>query len=374
MKKKKWDEEVTKQITESLEKDFLRKQIEEANRAAEEVRRQVLASRLAEKEHTEGSRDTPLDQDELTFLQVGEDGPQPEEYEPEELEENIEIENNEEDDDDEGLDALDEEQQKSRLKRIFDVFDTDGDGYITSKELKDFAAQMGVDISYNDVHQGFSDIDTDGSGTVNFDTFVKWWSARQKIRDLRRSRRSGSLSSTPVVIESEPIITSPPSLVKNNSVKFELVYRQITDEVPHVYGSIKELGDWDTKKSLPLIFSPGNIWTIDIKIPSSIETFEYNYFIIDSNGIITSNKLPNRVAKVLEDVVLKEIYQDITTDVDNVITNLIASRERRREQKKLFTTSELQIASEEVNQNGDSEPTIDDTDNNNEEEEVDDSK
>jgi len=70
---------------------------------------------------------------------------------------------------------FDEEIQRKKLKRIFDVFDSDYDGFISSKDLRDFAMQMGSDLPLNEINLGFSDIDMKGSGKVNFESFYSWW-------------------------------------------------------------------------------------------------------------------------------------------------------------------------------------------------------
>jgi len=146
--------------------------------------------------------------DELAIYENGQDGPEPEENQPEEIEDydvllygnattinidetiyspryliqrmdeqidfNFQEEIASESSTDEDDIELEYEQQR-KLKRIFDVFDTDQDGFISSRDLKDFANAMGADISIQGITQGFSDIDMKGSGTVNFEAFYSWW-------------------------------------------------------------------------------------------------------------------------------------------------------------------------------------------------------
>ena len=49
----------------------------------------------------------------------------------------------------------------------------DGNGLLDPEELKQLAAKLGMDLSEGQVEQVMAEIDTDGSGEVDFEE-VKW--------------------------------------------------------------------------------------------------------------------------------------------------------------------------------------------------------
>ncbi|EEA08201.1 starch binding domain-containing protein [Cryptosporidium muris RN66] len=51
-----------------------------------------------------------------------------------------------------------------------------------------------------------------------------------------------------------------------------------------VVGNIPELGNWDIKQGVKMIWSPGNLWTIKVEIFSKIENIEYKYVISENYG------------------------------------------------------------------------------------------
>jgi len=337
--------------------DELTQKIRETNIAAE-----ALKKELAKVQAEEG---VPLDPFGDSAM---EDGPAVEEYEPEELEvtlvqesassENKPVNNeyvdsddsddSDDDSEDEEWTTNDEEQQRSRLRKIFDIFDTDKDGLISSRELKDFAEQMGSDVSSVDVHEGFSNIDTDGSGIVNFDTFFSWWAARQKAREMRRSQRSAASSKTPTI-----------PLVK---ITINVIYRQLSREIVHIYGSIKELGEWDISNSVPLSSTPGNVWTITIEIPADRNSFEYKFLTHEKGKEPKIEELViPRVVKVTGDAVLNELWeQKENVNVDDIIAKLMSSRERTKELRQVKEEVKKGEAFEDDNTSADSEFDVED--------------
>ena len=61
------------------------------------------------------------------------------------------------------------------LRENFDHFDADGDGYLDRSEFGRFMEALGAVEPGQDPGRGFSSIDTDNSGKVEFDEFVRWF-------------------------------------------------------------------------------------------------------------------------------------------------------------------------------------------------------
>lgn len=74
------------------------------------------------------------------------------------------------------------EEQKAKLKQIFDYFDADKDGTITMQELKRAFAEMKYDISDMEIANIMSQADADGSESIDFDEYV---THRQAIEEDR---------------------------------------------------------------------------------------------------------------------------------------------------------------------------------------------
>ena len=58
---------------------------------------------------------------------------------------------------------------KAQLKEQFDAMDTDGSGSVDSKEMKAFAAKMGIEASDEDVAKEMAQLDVNKDGKITFD-------------------------------------------------------------------------------------------------------------------------------------------------------------------------------------------------------------
>lgn len=63
------------------------------------------------------------------------------------------------------------------LKQEFDLYDEDRSGYIDARELKGLLKKLGEDLNDDQLDQAFRDLDSDGSGEVEFFEFVEWFTS-----------------------------------------------------------------------------------------------------------------------------------------------------------------------------------------------------
>jgi len=65
----------------------------------------------------------------------------------------------------------DEETMKAELKEAFRVYDKQGDGFITTGQLREIIAELDTRLTDEDLDGIIEEIDEDGSGTMDFDEF-----------------------------------------------------------------------------------------------------------------------------------------------------------------------------------------------------------
>ena len=70
------------------------------------------------------------------------------------------------------------EEQKQKIREIFDLFDTDGSGTIDAKELKVEMRALGFEPKKEEIKKMISDMDTDGSGNIDFQEFLEMMTAK----------------------------------------------------------------------------------------------------------------------------------------------------------------------------------------------------
>ena len=59
------------------------------------------------------------------------------------------------------------------LLSAFKKFDTDGNGYISVRELNDILTRMGRHLSRNEVEGMIKSLDTSGDGKLSFEEFCR---------------------------------------------------------------------------------------------------------------------------------------------------------------------------------------------------------
>ncbi|XP_039435880.1 troponin C-like isoform X1 [Culex pipiens pallens] len=71
------------------------------------------------------------------------------------------------------IEEEDAEAMQQELKEAFRLYDREGNGYITTSTLKEILAALDDKLSSEDLDGIIQEIDTDGSGTVDFDEFME---------------------------------------------------------------------------------------------------------------------------------------------------------------------------------------------------------
>merc|ERR1712091_614802 len=63
------------------------------------------------------------------------------------------------------------------LKQEFDAYDQDRSGYIDRTELRGLLEKLGEELSEEELDQAFKELDSDGSGEIEFFEFVEWFTS-----------------------------------------------------------------------------------------------------------------------------------------------------------------------------------------------------
>ncbi|CAL0303340.1 unnamed protein product [Lupinus luteus] len=77
----------------------------------------------------------------------------------------------------------------SELKRVFQMFDRDGDGRISKKELKDSLEKLGMMIPDKELTQMIEKIDVNGDGWVDMEEFGELYESIMEERDEEEDMR-----------------------------------------------------------------------------------------------------------------------------------------------------------------------------------------
>ncbi|XP_019875350.1 troponin C [Aethina tumida] len=67
----------------------------------------------------------------------------------------------------------DAEAMQQELKEAFRLYDKEGNGYITTKTLKEILKELDDKLTNEELEMMIQEIDSDGSGTVDFDEFME---------------------------------------------------------------------------------------------------------------------------------------------------------------------------------------------------------
>merc|ERR1712168_1119547 len=64
-------------------------------------------------------------------------------------------------------------EEEAELLESFKVFDKNGDGFISAKELQDMMLTLGEKLTNEEVDEMIKEADTNGDGKVDYEEFVK---------------------------------------------------------------------------------------------------------------------------------------------------------------------------------------------------------
>ena len=63
---------------------------------------------------------------------------------------------------------MDVTDDQSELQEAFQVFDTDGNGYISASELKQVMSNLGENMTDEEINEMLREADLDGDGQISF--------------------------------------------------------------------------------------------------------------------------------------------------------------------------------------------------------------
>ncbi|XP_066582989.1 uncharacterized protein [Prorops nasuta] len=77
------------------------------------------------------------------------------------------------------------EEEKADIKEAFDLFDPDGTGRISTKELKVAMRALGFEPKKEEIKKLIADIDPDSTGKLSFDEFLNVMSSKMAEKDSK---------------------------------------------------------------------------------------------------------------------------------------------------------------------------------------------
>jgi centrin-1 len=77
------------------------------------------------------------------------------------------------------------EEEVNEIKEAFDLFDTDKSGEIDAEELKQALKNLGIDAKNQTLQNMLADLDSNNSGSIDFDEFINMMTAKMSDRDTK---------------------------------------------------------------------------------------------------------------------------------------------------------------------------------------------
>lgn len=81
------------------------------------------------------------------------------------------------------------EEQIAEFKEAFSLFDKDGDGTITTKELGTVMRSLGLNPTEAELQDMINEVDADGNGTIDFPEFLTMMARKMKDTDSEEEVR-----------------------------------------------------------------------------------------------------------------------------------------------------------------------------------------
>ena len=82
------------------------------------------------------------------------------------------------------------EEQIAEFKEAFSLFDKDGDGTITTKELGTVMRSLGQNPTEAELQDMINEVDADGNGTIDFPEFLTLMARKMKDTDMEEELTS----------------------------------------------------------------------------------------------------------------------------------------------------------------------------------------
>ena len=79
------------------------------------------------------------------------------------------------------------EEQIAEFKEAFSLFDKDGDGTITTKELGTVMRSLGQNPTEAELQDMINEVDADGNGTIDFPEFLSLMARKMKDTDTEEA-------------------------------------------------------------------------------------------------------------------------------------------------------------------------------------------
>ena len=86
------------------------------------------------------------------------------------------------------------EEQIAEFKEAFSLFDKDGDGTITTKELGTVMRSLGQNPTEAELQDMINEVDADGNGTIDFPEFLSLMARKMKDSDSHRENLNMALA------------------------------------------------------------------------------------------------------------------------------------------------------------------------------------
>uniref|UniRef100_A0A8D9B5A2 Troponin C, isoform 1 n=1 Tax=Cacopsylla melanoneura TaxID=428564 RepID=A0A8D9B5A2_9HEMI len=64
------------------------------------------------------------------------------------------------------------EAMRTELREAFKLYDKEGNGYITTEVLREIISELDPNLDYQELNEMIEEIDSDGSGTIDFEEFM----------------------------------------------------------------------------------------------------------------------------------------------------------------------------------------------------------
>lgn len=77
------------------------------------------------------------------------------------------------------------EEQKTDIKEAFDLFDTEGNGFIETKELKVAIRALGFEPKKEEIKKMIAEIDKEGTGKLSYEDFLQLMTMKMAEKDTK---------------------------------------------------------------------------------------------------------------------------------------------------------------------------------------------